>query len=433
MMPLFAFLFFIMFFSVQAVETVTERLWRIEYPYGTKFSNVQFSKTDRFIVARQDGLHCILDAASGAELGRLPLNTDCPEWGLATFIDSDNYILIKSMDKRSIQAYDTKEFKLQYSFEAVDEDIIDFEVSKDETKLVARVGTNKLKIWDLASKQIIKHFELPNRNTEDLSWLYQPHFLPDCQGLFVQVAYRYYLGIDPVSQEKKYATIQNAIIYNLDMDSVGVFPAGITYKWSPSGSKLSYIYDRTNNTFVRMYDWKSKTITDQFEIDAYPKAAYFFTKDESHFVVAYGVNGNICRVYRIADGKNTINYQTGSANGAALSNSGNVLAFANGKEVFAYNYSSTSSVSANFHSDFQINPNPVIDTASISFNLANGGIANISISDAQGAIAKQITTEYLAPGVQNLQLPLNDLANGIYYVTVTCGADTFTSQFLINR
>ena len=97
-MPLFAF--FLMLAAAEAGDTVTTRLWRMEYPYGTSFQSVQFSKTDKFIVALDEENFVFLNAETGKELGKIAnrLNTEQNyRWGIVSFINNDKEFLIQSV------------------------------------------------------------------------------------------------------------------------------------------------------------------------------------------------------------------------------------------------------------------------------------------------------------------------------------------------
>ena len=430
MMPLFAF--FIMLAGARAAETVTDCLWVKEYPYGTKFQDVQYSKADKFVVALEQGNFIFLNAETGQEMGRVqnrqhpyPLE-DRKFGGNLEFVNNDKEFYIQSLDRKTIECYSTSDFTKLYDLGQVEDMIYEFSVSPDEKYLVASVGSKGMKLWDLSTKAIVATYTQPTYTNDLEGSVKDPMFTPDGKAIVAN----YYRKM----QYPDYPVVMNRNIqYNLQLDSTRIFDFQTRFVWSKSGNYVATMTLETDGVNFVITDVATKKEVSKFLIRSGAIVDFFFSNDEQYMIAAYTIPENICRVYRIADGENTINYQTGSANGAALSNSGNDLAFVTANVAYKYRFSSSSTVQSSMNHEFSITPNPIVDSASFSFNLSDGGIANISISDAQGAIAKQITTEYLAPGVQNLQLPLNDLANGVYYISITCGADTFTSQFVINR
>jgi len=82
--------------------------------------------------------------------------------------------------------------------------------------------------------------------------------------------------------------------------------------------------------------------------------------------------------------------------------------------------------------DFSVSPNPARNTANLSFNAEETGIANISVTDRTGNIVFQNTTA-VKPGENRKNLDLSRLSSGMYYVKIQIGNDTQVSKIVVMK
>jgi len=441
-MPLFAF--FLMLAAADAVETVTTRLWRIEYPSGTQFSNVQFSKKDKFIVVCDNNYFYFLNPSDGQLIKKIDARKkdlvvqDRFICGTINFIDNDNEFLFESEDRTTIDCYSTTDFTKLYSIENAGGEIYDYAISKDEKYLVATVGDKNLKLWDLASKTIIANYTQPTEENEMSGWISYPGFAQDSNYVIATYYCKTKTGTINTPPFYTYNEYKINKIFNFNLEIAGAFELQNRFIWSKSSKYLAeiiqYYTDTEHIAKVIIYDAASKQEIKRFSIPYAAIVKYFFTNDEEYLVFAYGMSEDICRVYRIKDSTNTINYQTGSASGAALSNSGNELVLINANVVFLYPFSTTSSVAnSNNDTNLIIFPNPLSCTGVLKFNQDVAGISSITISDELGNLVKIIGKGYYEAGQQVIKIDVSDLANGAYFVTVANDTQNFTHKFIVNK
>jgi Secretion system C-terminal sorting domain len=80
-----------------------------------------------------------------------------------------------------------------------------------------------------------------------------------------------------------------------------------------------------------------------------------------------------------------------------------------------------------------ISPNPTANTAQLRLEVAKGGLAAITISDASGRIVLTQNT-IIATGSNNISINnLNKLNEGIYNVRVNSGDEVYTERLMIKR
>ncbi|MEM6394853.1 MAG: cellulose binding domain-containing protein [Bacteroidota bacterium] len=78
-------------------------------------------------------------------------------------------------------------------------------------------------------------------------------------------------------------------------------------------------------------------------------------------------------------------------------------------------------------------PNPTTDLATISYELPQSGRAEISIVDAMGRVLKTIVANAQASHTHTVELPVDDLGAGVYYVSlVGAGVRVVESLLIVN-
>ncbi|MBT3750919.1 MAG: T9SS type A sorting domain-containing protein, partial [Bacteroidetes bacterium] len=76
-----------------------------------------------------------------------------------------------------------------------------------------------------------------------------------------------------------------------------------------------------------------------------------------------------------------------------------------------------------WHNSIGINiyPNPVEHTVFVDYNLTTGGKVRISLLDTNGRLIRMIQDSEEIPGQHKLEINMNQLASGLYYVRIVSG------------
>ncbi|MBA3828153.1 MAG: T9SS type A sorting domain-containing protein [Taibaiella sp.] len=80
-----------------------------------------------------------------------------------------------------------------------------------------------------------------------------------------------------------------------------------------------------------------------------------------------------------------------------------------------------------------IYPNPAKDKATIKFTLLSASDVNVIITDAAGRTTGNTFSSHFAGGTQKMEIPTNNLAAGIYSITLKTDANSLTQQLTIVR
>jgi len=78
-------------------------------------------------------------------------------------------------------------------------------------------------------------------------------------------------------------------------------------------------------------------------------------------------------------------------------------------------------------------PNPVDETATISFNVANSGNVTISIINMLGQEVSRVSSSKVAPGIQTITLGTSELTSGIYLVNVSSGNQNSALKMVVKH
>lgn len=83
---------------------------------------------------------------------------------------------------------------------------------------------------------------------------------------------------------------------------------------------------------------------------------------------------------------------------------------------------------------FVIYPNPVSNTASLSYDIANPSYVKIEVFNAMGELVKTVRNYSLAtPGISGMDFDVNNLSAGVYYVTMTANGKKLTKMMNVVR
>ena len=89
------------------------------------------------------------------------------------------------------------------------------------------------------------------------------------------------------------------------------------------------------------------------------------------------------------------------------------------------------SVVENLSNEFSMYPNPAGNIAVVDFNMETGNDVEVSLVNAYGQVVKTFHNGYLGAGSQKVNLDLNNVTNGMYFVTVTEGTSTVTKKLSV--
>lgn len=454
------FAFFIMFAAAKA-EGDTVSTWQWQKRYGPNdgqnyFEKVEYSKTDKYIVAQAREEFIFIDPLDGTEMKRIKLRKKVTDegqyfYGNIKFIHNDTEFLIEREDRKSIDCYSTADLKLRYSLEAPGDEVLSFDVSRDEKRVVAKVGKKGIRIWDLENREITASYTFPTYKNEIKYFIDEPRFEPNGKNIMVGAYSEIKTGIKQLPPYYTSLINQAAIVFNQKLDSIKSFPFSFDnllsngIRWSKSGKYLAalslkkVLVEGPNlliTIIVTVYD--ADTYKELYSFDAGQSGAignFFFTNDEEHIVMAMSSQVDICKVFRIKDGKNTINYHPGnSSSGAFLSNKGSNIIFTTDNYYTNYIFAPTvTGENHNFDNGFISYPNPIRGGGVLKFNQEKPGFTKVFISDEKGSMLKNICNTYFDAGQQAVIIDASDLANGVYLITLANDTQMFTEKIIVNR
>jgi PKD repeat protein len=84
-------------------------------------------------------------------------------------------------------------------------------------------------------------------------------------------------------------------------------------------------------------------------------------------------------------------------------------------------------------STFRIAPNPVSSSAEISLDLENSGMLTVNILDITGKKVKTVYKQYRQKGNCEIKMNVDDLPNGIFFMTIQLNNRSLTKKILINH
>ncbi|MDG2041487.1 MAG: T9SS type A sorting domain-containing protein [Bacteroidia bacterium] len=83
---------------------------------------------------------------------------------------------------------------------------------------------------------------------------------------------------------------------------------------------------------------------------------------------------------------------------------------------------------------FALKPNPAKQSEVLfaDFKIIKPSNVNISITDLQGKVVKNVTNQYYIPGQHNIDVSINDLNTGMYLYNISTEFGSATKKFIIN-
>jgi hypothetical protein len=78
-------------------------------------------------------------------------------------------------------------------------------------------------------------------------------------------------------------------------------------------------------------------------------------------------------------------------------------------------------------------PNPFNPSTTIRFNMPQSGFTTLKVSDLLGREVVTVVNGYLTAGQHTISFNASQLASGVYYYTLTCGAFQQTKKLMLVR
>jgi len=78
-----------------------------------------------------------------------------------------------------------------------------------------------------------------------------------------------------------------------------------------------------------------------------------------------------------------------------------------------------------------ISPNPAVTGATISFNNPANSNVSLNLYNATGQMAAKVYNGTLTAGMQKISLPVQNLNNGLYFITIYCEGHSYTQKIVI--
>jgi hypothetical protein len=102
--------------------------------------------------------------------------------------------------------------------------------------------------------------------------------------------------------------------------------------------------------------------------------------------------------------------------------------------IAGLSYDSQVGLDENFSTeDVSIYPNPLVNQASINFDLNSASKANIAVFDLLGKQVAQVYVGTLNAGNQSIKLNAESLKKGVYFVKINLNNQTFTKKIVISQ
>ena len=78
-------------------------------------------------------------------------------------------------------------------------------------------------------------------------------------------------------------------------------------------------------------------------------------------------------------------------------------------------------------------PNPATNSTKVEYSITNTGNVTIEVVDITGKVVRTINEGQKAAGSYSVELNTSDLANGVYYYTLTAGQNKLTNKMIVNK
>lgn len=102
-------------------------------------------------------------------------------------------------------------------------------------------------------------------------------------------------------------------------------------------------------------------------------------------------------------------------------------------KYFTRNHPTAISNVTNSGSALQVYPNPASDKITIICTIVGATDAAITLSDLTGRVVASISAEQLAEGANTVNIPVSNLANGIYIVNLRTAAGSTTQKVVVSK
>ncbi|MCX6155113.1 MAG: hypothetical protein NT007_13250, partial [Candidatus Kapabacteria bacterium] len=126
-----------------------DTVWTNKTDQADGFYMVKFSKNDSIIAGMGYQMDLFYDAATGAEIHRIPFNSE------VHFINNDQNFVRLAASRNKLEIWDTKTFIVIDSLESDGTTIGSIDISSDE-KFIVGVIPKGIRSWNLITKKILK-------------------------------------------------------------------------------------------------------------------------------------------------------------------------------------------------------------------------------------------------------------------------------------
>ena len=420
-----------------------EKVWEKQLVDETQqLFGVWFSPSDKYIIVQgSEHNYFVLDQKYGNKILELSNNSSYEDWKYhytynnPRFIYNDTILLLENENKTTIDFHTFPDMRIIGSLQSTDGQIVTYDVSKDQKLLVADVDGQKIVLWDLETKKIVREKRIEKFEGEKSSGIATPIFIPNRNQIFVIHSHTYVTGYQPKPPHEQTKTISTSNVLNYNLDSVDAWEYNGSYsKFSSDGKYITkrYYEGEGNSQQIVYYiiEYDTKKIIQTIHTGYFGTVGnYFITPNNKYLILAAETRSE---VFSINTGKKVFSFNHGSSGGAYSSN-GNEIVFSLAYRLRKYSFSEISSVTNVSNSNYLQYSNPIIKDSIIQLFVGNSGKLKIVLSDERGVIIKELTNQYYEEGNYSIDLKTNDLPNGLYFLTLTDDSGSHTHKIIIER
>jgi WD40 repeat protein len=411
--------------QMKAQNYFQDTVWMRITDQGEGFFQVKFSDNDSIIVGQGYDNVLFFDTNTGHEIKRIPGNKE------VFFLNSDRNFIKLHENKTKLEIFDSKTFLMIDSLENDGSSIGAMNISKDRKYFIATINSgNGIRIWDLTSKQIIKTKIFEPYNEPNLISTDRLKVFFNCDGsTFIITVEKKYKD----NQNNTYNEIYHAIFDANTMDSTEALTNIAFYRLSNNCSKIAYLkYDP--NYGVEVYDFNTKALIWKIPINGPSLTGIEFSPDDKYLVTSNGPGANLLVVWDLLTGKKSYGYTQTSFDNIDISHNGKFLIFSVGNSLKLLNtrFEGTE-VEPDRDSSIIIYPNPSTGLATINFFQPLPEITTINLRGLSGNFIKELYNNLLEHGQQNINVNVNDIANGTYFINVNNSHISLNFKLIVNK
>ncbi len=403
----------------KAQSLAEDTVWTKKTDQSLGFFQVKFSDNDSIIVGHGYGNDLFFEAKTGKEIARISGNNE------VHFIDNDNKFIRLNDEGSKIEIFDIN------SWQVIDTLVHDglkiyplTSISNNKRYFVA-VIQGSLRIWDIETKQILitKNY----KNEENLYKFNVEQVKFTCNdNAIICTEYKEY--VDPENPNNPYSKL-NHVIYNFNtLDSIDAIIGKAYFRLSNTCSYISF--KRSDPTYgVEIYDFNTKELLWKIPINGPSLTGIEFSPDDKYLVTSPTI-----QIWDIESKKQVISYQSGTSRNIAISHDGKYIISSIGRYLFNwFAMWEGTYVEENADNSTIIYPNPTNGIVTINFTQQLPEITNISLTNINGAVIRDLFNNFLESGQQSMNFEVSDLVNGSYFINVSNSHLNLFFKLIINK